>query len=139
LTERNVLFLDANVLFSAAYSPESRLRALWDATSIELVTSHYAIEEARRNLPRPEQRERLEKLLRGVRQVHEADPACIPEEMILPEKDRPIIAAAIASGATHLITGDRAHFGVWYGKEIGGVLILPPAEYVERRRRELGH
>ena len=48
----------------------------------------------------------------------------------LPEKDRPILLAAVRAGATHLITGYFAHFGPYYGKRIGGVLILPPARYL---------
>ena len=43
--------------------------------------------------------------------------------------DQPILLAAIDGGATHLLTCDREHFGVYYRQEIGGVLILPPAEY----------
>jgi hypothetical protein len=44
------LFLDANVLYSAAESPTSRFRVFWDMGDVELVTSVYAQEEARRNL-----------------------------------------------------------------------------------------
>ena len=129
----DVLFLDANVLFSAAYSPDARLRLFWQIPSATLVTSLYAAAEARRNLPKPDQRRRLELLLAVIRQVAEADPAVLPADVLLPEKDRPILAAAIASGATHLITGDRAHFGVWYGQKIGSVTVLPPAAYVDER------
>lgn len=129
----DVLFLDANVLFSAAYSPDARLRLFWEIPSTRLVTSLYAAEEARRNLTKPDQRKRLELLVAVIRQVAEANPANLPTDILLPEKDRPILAAAIASGATHLITGDRAHFGVWYGKRIGSLLVLPPAAYVDER------
>ncbi len=37
------LFLDANILFSAAYRPESPLRRLWQAKGTELLTSGYAV------------------------------------------------------------------------------------------------
>ncbi len=46
------VFLDANVLFSAAYG-SSRIGALWDRARFgrcRLLASRYAIEEARRNL-----------------------------------------------------------------------------------------
>ena len=129
----DVLFLDANVLFSAAYSPDARLRLFWQIPSTRLVTSLYAAEEARRNLPKPDQRRRLELLVTVIKQVAEANPAILPTDVLLPEKDRPILAAAMASGATHLITGDRAHFGVWYGKKIGSLTVLPPAAYVDER------
>ncbi len=48
----------------------------------------------------------------------------------------PILLAAIDGRATHLLTGDREHFGSFYRREIGGVLILPPAEYPPLTRTE---
>ena len=42
----------------------------------------------------------------------------------------PILLAAIEGGATHLLTGDREHFGPYFRLEVAGVLILPPAEYM---------
>ena len=128
----HVLFLDANVLFSAAYRAESPLRELWTLPETELVTSDYALEEARRNLSGIDQR-RLEELIRGVRLIHESGSWALPPDVILPEKDRPILSAAIVSGATHLITGDQTHFGAWYGKQVGGVTILRPAAYLQSR------
>ena len=44
------VFLDANVLFSAAYLESSGLARLWQLADAELLSSDYAIEEARRNL-----------------------------------------------------------------------------------------
>jgi uncharacterized protein len=41
------VFLDANVLFSAAYASGAGLQRLWKLSEIELVTSHYAVAEAR--------------------------------------------------------------------------------------------
>jgi predicted nucleic acid-binding protein len=130
----DVVFLDANVLFSAAYMAESRLREFWALPDVELVTSEYAWEEAHRNLPRLEQQKRLMALAPGVRMVQEQGTWALPADVILPEKDRPILCAAILSGATHLITGDAMHFGVWYGQRIGGVLVLKPAAYLQSRQ-----
>lgn len=129
----DVLFLDANVLFSAAYHAESRLREFWTLPGAELVTSGYAWEEAHRNLRSLEQQKRLAALSPGVRLVQERGTWILPADVILPEKDRPILAAAMLSDATHLITGDASHFGVWYGKEIGGVLVLRPGAYLQSR------
>ena len=131
----HVLFLDANVLFSAAYMAESRLREFWTLPGAELVTSAYAWEEAYRNLKTREQIERLMALAPGLRIVQERGPWALPADVILPEKDRPILAAAILSGATHLITGDATHFGVWYGKRIGSLLVLRPAAYLQSRQQ----
>ncbi len=129
----DVLFLDANVLFSAAYMAGSRLREVWTLTGVELVTSEYAWEEAHRNLPRADQRERLFALAPAVRLMREGGDWLLPADVILPEKDRPILAAATGCGATHLITGDATHFGVWYGKRIGSLLVLRPATYLQAR------
>ena len=61
------LFLDANVLVSAAWKNDSRLLRLWQIPAIELVTSNLVIEECHRNLPLPEQQKRLAQLLDTVR------------------------------------------------------------------------
>ena len=130
----DVLFLDANVLFSAAYMAETRLREFWTLPDVELVTSAYAWEEASRNLHRPDQQKRLSALGPGMRLVQESGAWALPPDVILPDKDQPILAAAILSGATHLITGDATHFGVWYGQRIGGLLVLKPAAYLQSRQ-----
>jgi hypothetical protein len=52
-----------------------------------------------------------------------------PRGVHLPEKDLPILLAAIDGGATHLVTGDWEHFGPYFGQEVADVLILPPSEY----------
>ena len=47
----------------------------------------------------------------------------------VPYNDQPILLAAIGADATHLLTGDYAHFGKLYGSTIGGVSVLPPPEF----------
>jgi hypothetical protein len=42
----------------------------------------------------------------------------------------------IHARADYLLTGDARHFGHLYGKRIEGLLILRPAQYFERRRRD---
>jgi len=41
------LFLDAKILFSAAYRPNAGLLRLWRLSDVVLCTGHYALEEAR--------------------------------------------------------------------------------------------
>jgi|SRR5208283_1501784 len=125
------LFLDANVLFSAAYRPDSGLARLWQLQNVELITSAYALEEATRNLADEGQRLRLRKLLERTRIVIGSSP--LPDNVLLPEKDRPVLQAAIHAGATHLLTGDQRHFGRHFGRRYGGVLILPPRDYLGKR------
>lgn len=122
------VFLDANVLFAASWRPKAALQRLWELDDAELLSSIYAVHEARQNLETPAQRGRLTRLLRSVRLVA-SEHFTLPREIRLPDKDIPILRAAIDGGATHLLTGDQEHFGLYFRQEIGGVLILPPAEY----------
>jgi predicted nucleic acid-binding protein len=121
------LFLDANVLFSAAYRPDAGIARLWQISDVELMTSAYAAEEARINLTERDQRNRLETLLERVKIV--VGISGLPAGITLPEKDQPILQAAIQAQATHLLTGDKRHFGRYFGKSYGGVLVVGPSEY----------
>jgi uncharacterized protein len=129
------LFLDANILFSAAYRPDAGVRRLWKLSSAALLTSDYAIEEARRNLSEPEQLERLDRLLQT---VTSAPALSFDPEMRagieLRDKDWPILGGAVTGGATHLITGDLRDFGRYFGTQVLGVLIMPPADYLDSLR-----
>jgi predicted nucleic acid-binding protein len=126
------LFLDANVLFSAAYRADSRLLRLWKLRDATLCSSRYAIEEARINLADASQRKRLEELSL---QLFEARQGHLPPGISLPTKDAPILLAALEANATHLLTGDVRHFGPFFGKKIEGIAILPPGEYLRRHAR----
>lgn len=127
------LFLDANVLFSAAYREGAGLLKLWEMSDACIVTSPYAAAEARRNLPTEEQRSRLDAILEMTELVAESDSGPVDDEDRLPKKDRPILRAAVLGRATHLITGDLTHFGRFFGKRLQGVLITPPSEYLASR------
>jgi predicted nucleic acid-binding protein len=123
------LFLDANVLFSAAYTADARLRELWMLRDVEIWTSRYALEEARVNLTDEAQRKRL----------LEAGESRLPARIALPEKDAPILLAAIEAGANYLLTGDVHHFGQYFGKRVEGLTILPPARYLKIKNRKARH
>jgi len=121
------VFLDANILFSIA-SGSPGLERLWsDAKKgeYELIASQYVIEEAKRNLDRREQQDTLDRHLGEVRVVPEADPT-IPCPVPLPEKDRPVMMAALSCKADYLITGDVTHFGKYFGKKIRTLRICTP-------------
>ena len=127
------LFLDANVLFSAAYRTDAGLLQFWKLKDVILCSSHYAVEEARINLSENAQRRRLAKLAQRLR-LFEATRQDCRSGLSLPEKDAPILLAAIEAQATHLITGDVRHFGSYFGKQIEGILILSPSDYLKTRR-----
>jgi len=126
------VFLDANVLFSAAHVSESRLLVLWSLQDVELVTSLYALEEARRNLP-PDGVDALDGLIERMTVVTGAGSGRLPDGVALADKDIPILLAAIDSGCTHLLTGDKRHSDRLYGRKVGGVLIRTPAQYLRSR------
>jgi len=128
------VFLDANVLFSAAYQSRAGLHRLWKLSDLALLTSPYALEEARRNLGEIQQRERLASLMDSVRIVPEMLGSPLPPGVQLAEKDAPILLAAIEARATHLLTGDVRDFGRYFGKRLGGVLVLTPGEYLRGRQ-----
>jgi predicted nucleic acid-binding protein len=129
------LFLDANVLFSAAYRTDARLLQLWKLKDVALCSSRYALEEARINLADEDQRVRLNGLS-GVIHLFEAGYGALPRGISLPEKDVPILLAAIEGRATHLLTGDIRHFGPYFGRKIEGIAIVLPGEYLKLRTRQ---
>jgi predicted nucleic acid-binding protein len=126
------IFLDANVLFSASYRADSGLLAFWKLSDVTLCSSRYAIEEARINLEEEAQRRRLAQLPPAL-QVLDARGYELSPGIRLPQKDVPILLAAIEAHATHLVTGDIRHFGAYFGKSVQGVLVVTPSEYLKRR------
>ena len=115
------LFFDANQLFTAAWNPEGLAAGVirrHKKLKLILITSAYTVEEARYNIglkaPAPAQDE-LEKILRwfdvidvGVREDF--------NPLHLPPDDLPVFQGALASKATHLITGDKKAFGSWFNR-----------------------
>ncbi len=123
-------FLDANVVFSACLSDKGHARAVFrlaQADYCTLLTSSYAAEEARRNLS-VKYREHLPTLhdlepLLTI--VPEASPALVTwASSHVVAKDAPILAAAVASGADYLVTGDQRHFGHLYGHVLEDLTVV---------------
>jgi len=123
------LFLDANVLVSAAWKSDSKVYRLWQIPGIELITSDLVVEECRRNLPLPRQLERLAELLHTMRVLVFREPPVLENAPPLPQKDQHVLAASVLARADYLVTGDRTHFGAWYGSSILGVRVEPPASF----------
>lgn len=133
------LFLDANVLFSAALTPGGRARALFvlaGPKGMTLFASPHAIAEARRNieLKYPDRAEELRALVEQLSVTIEATPSMVAcaANRGLPAEDAPIFAAAVQAHADLLVTGDRTHFGHLYGQTIDGVETVTPAEALAR-------
>jgi len=117
------VFLDANILFSCAWREGSGIYRLWERSDLQLVTSPYALKEAESNLAtkRPDALTRLSILASRV-ELSSAT-AVIAEGHGLPDKDLPILAAALGADCQYLLTGDITHFGHLIGGETHGVRI----------------
>jgi predicted nucleic acid-binding protein len=129
------LFLDANVIFTAAHNPSGRSSALFELAShgrCRLATSPHASAEAERNLrlKYPDAMGRFNVLLRLITTEGEAGPSDVAWalEERLPLKDAPVLAAAVACRADVLVTGDRAHFGHLLGRRVRNLHVLTPAD-----------
>jgi len=130
------IFLDANILFSAAKS-DGGVRSLLTrllATPHECWVDGYVAEEARRNIlaKAPKSLPELDRLLA---QLHVTlsvpDVRRVKAFRGLAEKDQPVLAAAAALGCEILVTGDRSHFGRFYGRSLAGVTIHSPRSLFE--------
>ncbi|MHB8247583.1 MAG: PIN domain-containing protein [Acidithiobacillus sp.] len=107
------VFLDANILFSAALGGEA-FAMLWELSQQEkvaLCSSTYCLIEARRNIGNkcPQAMPDLETKLADVRVVAHAENVAFPVDLNV--KDLPVLAAAVAAGVEALLTGDVPHFG----------------------------
>ena len=135
--------LDAHVLFTAAHNPGGKA-ALVIELGVQghwrLFTSAYAVEEARRNLQRkfPQANETLEQSLPALRLSSHRQG--MPQLPPLSGKDQPIFQAAVACGATRLLTGDLRDFGLFMNRpqETHGVLIQTVAQFLTEHALSAG-
>ncbi len=127
-------FLDANILFTAAYNPQGLARLLFELQedkSFSLLTSGLAIEEAKINLEikKPAALLDLTKLIAIIQVVHA--PTNVPKVLDLPPKDHLIFAAAMVGKSSHLLTGDKKHFGRYFKRPhlTAGIMIQSVREF----------
>jgi len=130
------IFLDANILFSAARSDGAirRLVELLQSSGHTACMDAFVAEEARRNLvaKAPAALPDLDLLLAAMERLPTLSlDRTLLAEIPLPEKDQPVLAAAIRGRCDVLITEDRSHFGPLFGTEYQGVTIYSPAEAAE--------
>lgn len=130
MTRAMRIFLDANILFSASKT-DGAIRSLVSrllAAGCECWVDGYVIEEARRNLvvKAVERLPALETLLSRLSVSATAAALDRTEAHGLPEKDRIVLAAAVVLKCDALLTGDRTHFGRFYGRSLAGVRIHSP-------------
>lgn len=129
------LFLDANVLFTAAHNPSGKAALVLELGTLghwRMVTSTPAVEEASRNLTSkfPSAVSRLEILLRDMTVLPSVSGRdCLID---LSAKDRPIFLTTLRCGATHLLTGDMRHFGPFMNdvSQTAGIRITTVAAFL---------
>ncbi len=129
------LFLDVNVLFTGAHNPSGKAALIMDLGAQgywEVMSCSYAIEEARRNISIkfPDYLKKFEALMAMVIKVPFRSGRNCP--VILSEKDRSILEAAIQCKASHLLTGDIKDFGPFMNipSLTGGVVIQSASEFL---------
>lgn len=133
------IFVDANVIVMAAAAAAGRSLALFrlaEKGHCTLCASSHVVEEARRNLAtkREVDSAAVDRLVQSLDRVPEA-----PGKLVawaaghgLDGNDAPVLAAAVVAQADILATGDRSHFGGLFGRELGGVTVLPLCESLGR-------
>jgi hypothetical protein len=130
------IFLDAGILFSAAKSAgavRNLLQRLEDAEHTRCIDAYVEF-EARRNL----ESKAADSFCTFDELIERCELAPVPSRIppaswtsLLPEKDRPVPAAAIRLRCEILVTGDRTHFGTLFGRTIDGVTIHSPRSLAE--------
>jgi predicted nucleic acid-binding protein len=125
------IYLDSNVLFSASYSVRSSFLKFWKMANVIPVTSNYAVAEVRRHIVLPPQQLRFDELISKTGLVSDPDLRFVPASIRLVDKDRPILAAAIAASVDYLITGDKHHFAHLYFQQVSRVCLISPGDFLE--------
>jgi predicted nucleic acid-binding protein len=127
------VFLDANMLFSGAYSDRNHVLALMAFTKntpCQWISCDLAVTEAVRNIERksPLRSHHLQQLLAKLRIVDTVFQMPIPID--IRDKDIPIIASAQFHQCDILLTGDKRDFGQWMNRpqDTGGVRVMMVAE-----------
>jgi len=113
------VFLDANVYFAGSASPTGASALILQLAAhgrIEITASRLVLLEAERNLRRKRPAKDLKAFHQCLQQIRLRVIPTPPEtawtryEGVIHPKDVAILAAAVASRVTHLVTLDRRHF-----------------------------
>lgn len=133
------LSLDSSALLAAAGSAQGASRFVITEAAAhdwELLSSDYCAEEMGRNLPklRPAAvkvwQKQLAPRVRFVRTT-----VALDKPLVFPKaKDRPVVITALASRADWLLTLDEADFQTKLGREIYGLRLATPGEFLLEQR-----
>ena len=98
-----------------------------------LLTSGYSLRETLRNLPKigPDAASVWETLIQPLLQLVPDAPAMGVRALVFPKaNDCPVVITALAAEATVMLTLDRADFHGALGREIYGLIIRTPADFL---------
>ena len=135
------VFLDANVFFAAAYSSTGGsfyILELARKDKITVFTSRLAVKEAEKNLRDKASEEVLDRFYNFMSEIDikfveaNRDLAKRKFAKIAGEKDAPILAAALKSGAKFLITLDRKHLLNIGFPIVPDLRIVTPGKFIEK-------
>jgi predicted nucleic acid-binding protein len=132
------LFLDTSVLLAASGSSKGASRFLLleaSAHGWELISSDYCEEETHRNLPKlGRSASTAWKTIASKVRIVRADYA-LDKPLVFPKaKDRPVLITALASRAVWLVTLDEGDFHTKLGREVYGLRIATPGEFLLEQR-----
>lgn len=137
------LFLDTSVLLSASGSAKGASRFIVAeavAQGWDLVSSDYCAEETQRNLPkigRTAATAWKTEIAPRVRLIRAS--LALDKPLLFPKaKDRPVVITALAARADWLLTLDVTDFHGKLGREVYGLRLATPGEFLmEQRARGL--
>ena len=134
------LFLDTSVLLAAAGSVGGASRFVVDEAAThgwKLVTADYCADEVRRNLPKlvPSAPNAWRHTIAPLLEITEVRLA-LDKALIFPKaKDRPVVISALAEKCDWLLTLDETDFHGNLGREIYGMGVATPAQFLMEQRK----
>jgi len=135
------LFLDTSVLLAAAGSSKGAARFLITEAAAygwELVSSDYCDDETRRNLPKVGRTAAISwkmEIMPSLRFVRAS--LALDKPLVFPKaKDRPVVITALAARSDWLLTLDEADFHTKLGREVYGMRIATPGEFLLEQRAQ---
>ena len=134
------VFVDANVLFTAAHNPSgksAKLLANAKALDLTMVTNSYAIGEAIRNIVKkyPSQEATLHACLKQVTIVPLITQGSAADGIA--DKDKPILLSALQANCDVLLTGDKKDF-LTRRATLKAIEVLSPSELLEKVESNAG-
>jgi hypothetical protein len=134
------LFLDTSVLLAAAGSGRGASRFLITEAATQgwvLVSADYCQEEARRNLAKIGASEASWRKIVAPALEFTAVRLALDKPLVFPKaKDRPVVISALAARCEWLLTLDETDFHGNLGREIYGMAIATPGQFLIEQRQQ---